>query len=172
MGQQDKSVTWSCINNKAPDNFPKHTGVNNIEPRVIYHVHIIVISSASPYQRTWLQKSGISRCVPRLAPCSVNTGLHVSSSVVCLCCWPKHNLSGSGEGFLVSKQGTGSQKGSKHSNVNTLVPGRLKWNFRKVNFYLNLVLDGWGISCEITVRWLSLDLSDDKLTSVQVMCML
>ena len=29
--------------------------------------------------------------------------------------------------------------------------------------------DGWGISCEIALRWLSLDLTDDKSTLDQVM---
>ena len=31
------------------------------------------------------------------------------------------------------------------------------------------MLDGWVISCEITVRWMSPDLTNDKLTLVQVM---
>ena len=34
---------------------------------------------------------------------------------------------------------------------------------------MNLVIDGWGISCEIALRWLSLDLTDDKSTLVQAM---
>ena len=37
------------------------------------------------------------------------------------------------------------------------------------NFKLILVIDGWGISCEIALRWMSLDLTDDKLTLVHVM---
>ena len=32
-----------------------------------------------------------------------------------------------------------------------------------------LVIDGWGISGEIALRWLSLDFTDDKSTLVQVM---
>ena len=31
------------------------------------------------------------------------------------------------------------------------------------------MIDGWGISCEIVIRWMSLDLTDDKSTLVQVM---
>ena len=31
------------------------------------------------------------------------------------------------------------------------------------------VIDGWGISCEISLRWMSLHLTDDKSTLVQVM---
>ena len=35
---------------------------------------------------------------------------------------------------------------------------------------LTLMIDGWGISCEIACRWMSLDLTDVKsVTSVQVM---
>ena len=34
---------------------------------------------------------------------------------------------------------------------------------------LVLVNDGWGISYEIALRWMPLDLTDDKLTLVQVM---
>ena len=32
---------------------------------------------------------------------------------------------------------------------NTLAPGRFEWNFRHVIFKQILVIDGWGISCEI-----------------------
>ena len=31
------------------------------------------------------------------------------------------------------------------------------------------MIDGWGISCKITLRWMPLDLTDDKSTLVQVM---
>ena len=30
------------------------------------------------------------------------------------------------------------------------------------------MIDGWGISCELALRWMSLDLTDDKSTLVQV----
>ena len=36
-------------------------------------------------------------------------------------------------------------------------------------FKLNLAIDGWGISCEIAFRWMSLDPSDDTLKLVQAM---
>ena len=52
---------------------------------------------------------------------------------------------------------------------NSLAPGRLEWNFRWVIFKLILVVDGWVIFCEIAVRWMSLDLTDDQSTLVQVM---
>ena len=32
-----------------------------------------------------------------------------------------------------------------------------------------MVIDGWGISCAIAIRWLPLDLTDDKLTLVHIM---
>ena len=53
--------------------------------------------------------------------------------------------------------------------VNSLAPGKFEWNFRHVIFKQILVIDGWGISCEIALRWISLNLTDDKSTLVQVM---
>ena len=38
-----------------------------------------------------------------------------------------------------------------------------------VIFKLTLVNGGWGISYEIALRWMPLDLADDKSTLVQVM---
>ena len=52
---------------------------------------------------------------------------------------------------------------------NSLAPGRFQINFRKVIFKLTSVNDGWGISYEISLRWMPLDLIDDKSTLVQVM---
>ena len=57
------------------------------------------------------------------------------------------------------------------------------WKFRLTHWplgYLNEILDkyfsnwfqgfdGWGISCEIALRWMSLYLTDDKSTLIQVM---
>ena len=53
--------------------------------------------------------------------------------------------------------------------VNSLAPGRFQFNFRKAIFRLILVNGGWDISCEIALRWMPLDLTDDKSTLVQVM---
>ena len=50
-----------------------------------------------------------------------------------------------------------------------MAPGRCKWNFGWVIFKLTLVTDGWVISCEIPLSWMSLNLSDDKSILVQVM---
>ena len=54
-------------------------------------------------------------------------------------------------------------------HLNSLVPGRFQFNFRQVIFRLNLVNGGWGISSEIAIRWMPLDLTDDKSTLVRVM---
>ena len=53
--------------------------------------------------------------------------------------------------------------------VNSLSPGRFKVNFRWVIFKLILVVNGWGISCETALIWVSLDHPYDKSTLVQVM---
>ena len=51
-----------------------------------------------------------------------------------------------------------------------------KWPFNslgpgdsKVTFKLILMIDSWGIACEVTIRWMSQDLTDDMSTLVQVM---
>ena len=53
--------------------------------------------------------------------------------------------------------------------INSLAPGNFKWNFRHAIFKQTLVIDGWGISCEIALLWMSLDFTDDLSTLVQVM---
>ena len=53
--------------------------------------------------------------------------------------------------------------------INSLAPGKFEWNFRHVIFKQILVIDGWGISCEIAVIWMSLGFTDDQSTLVQVM---
>ena len=53
--------------------------------------------------------------------------------------------------------------------LNSLPPGRFQFNFRWVIFKLALVNGVWGISYEIALRWMPLDLIDDKSTLVQVM---
>ena len=59
---------------------------------------------------------------------------------------------------------------SYHSSNNDLLPlGKFEWNFRYFIFLIISVIDGWGISCDLALRWMSLDLTDDKSTLVQVM---
>ena len=53
--------------------------------------------------------------------------------------------------------------------INSLANMRSEWDFRWVIFKLILMIDGWSISCEIILRWMSLDLTDEKSTLVQVM---
>ena len=53
--------------------------------------------------------------------------------------------------------------------LNSLAPGKFESNFRYVIFKRISVTDGWGISCEITIIWMSLDFTDDQSTLVQVM---
>ena len=48
-------------------------------------------------------------------------------------------------------------------------PGNFKRNFRHVIFKQILMIDGWGISCETALMWMSLDFTDDQSTLVQVM---
>ena len=55
------------------------------------------------------------------------------------------------------------------TEVNSLVPSRFPLNFRWVIFKHILVIDGQVISCEITLRWMSQGLTDDKSTLIQVM---
>ena len=58
---------------------------------------------------------------------------------------------------------------SRPKRINSLAPGRFEPNFRWVIFKLISVTDGWGISGKIALRWMPLDLTDDKSTLVQVM---
>ena len=52
---------------------------------------------------------------------------------------------------------------------NSLAPGKFEWNFTHVIFKWILVIDVWGISCEIALIWMSLDFTDDQSKLVQVM---
>ena len=52
---------------------------------------------------------------------------------------------------------------------NSLAPGKFEWNFRHVFYKQILVIDGWGICCEIALIWMSLDFTDNQSTLVQVM---
>ena len=53
--------------------------------------------------------------------------------------------------------------------INSLAPGKFELNFRHAIFKRILVIDDWGISCEIALTWKPQDLTDDKSTLVQVM---
>ena len=51
--------------------------------------------------------------------------------------------------------------------ISLLSAGRFELSWTN-NVKVILVADGWGISYEITLKWLSLDFTDDKLTWFQV----
>ena len=51
---------------------------------------------------------------------------------------------------------------------NSLAPGKFEWHFRHLIFQVISVIDGWG---EFALRWMSLDLTDDKSTLVLVMAL-
>ena len=50
-----------------------------------------------------------------------------------------------------------------------LAPGKFEWNFRHAIFKQIIVIDGWGISYEIALLWMTLDFTDNQSTFVQVM---
>ena len=50
-----------------------------------------------------------------------------------------------------------------------LAPGKFEWNFRSLIFQIISVIDGWVISFEFALIWLSMELNGDKSTLVQVM---
>ena len=55
------------------------------------------------------------------------------------------------------------------ASLNSLAPGKFEWNFRYLIIQIIPVIDGRVISCELGLRWMSLDLTDDKSTLIQVM---
>ena len=57
----------------------------------------------------------------------------------------------------------------KNGHFNWLAPGKFECSFRHVIFKRILVIARWGISCEIAVMWMPLDLTDDQSSLVQVM---
>ena len=58
---------------------------------------------------------------------------------------------------------------SESNYFNSLAPGKFEWNFRYLISQIISLIDGWVISSELALRWMSLDLTDDKSTLVQVM---
>ena len=58
---------------------------------------------------------------------------------------------------------------TRYNNIDSLALGKREWNFRHEIIKQILVIDGWGISCEMVLIWMSLDFTDDQSTLVQVM---
>ena len=54
-------------------------------------------------------------------------------------------------------------------SLNSLAPGRCDFAFKLIIFKLISRIDVLSISCEIALRWMSGNLSDDELTLVEVM---
>ena len=55
------------------------------------------------------------------------------------------------------------------TKINSLAPRKFEWNFRLVIYKKVLVINGWGLSCEMALIWMPLDFTDDKSTLVHVM---
>ena len=53
--------------------------------------------------------------------------------------------------------------------IQVMAPDKFEWNFRYIIFENILVIDSWGILCEIALIWMSVDFTDDQSTLVQVM---
>ena len=53
--------------------------------------------------------------------------------------------------------------------INSLTPGKFVWYFWYLIFQTISVIDGLGISCELALIWMPLDLTDEKSPLVQVM---
>ena len=53
--------------------------------------------------------------------------------------------------------------------INSLAPGRFELNFLYVILKLILIIGGGHNSCEIALKWMSVDHTDDKSTLVQAM---
>ena len=65
-----------------------------------------------------------------------------------------------------------NQKAGLRTNIhsfNSLAPGGFQINFRYVTFKLTLGNGGWGMSHEIVLRWMPLDLTDDMSTLLLLM---
>ena len=55
-----------------------------------------------------------------------------------------------------------------HITLQLIGPGGLQWNFGNAVLQLIAEIDGWGISCEIVLRLMSLDVTDDGSILVQL----
>ena len=51
----------------------------------------------------------------------------------------------------------------------SFTPVKFEWKFRYAIVESILVIDGWGISCEIAQIWMSVDFTNDQSTLVQIM---
>ena len=72
-------------------------------------------------------------------------------------------------GAMAASGGLDMLNFNRQKFFNSLASGKFEWNFRYVLFKWILVINGWGISCEISLICISLDLTDNQSTLVQVM---
>ena len=56
------------------------------------------------------------------------------------------------------RHGDASGQSISSYGINSLAPG-FEWNFRYLIFRIISVIGGWDISCELALRWMSLDLT-------------
>ena len=80
--------------------------------------------------------------------------------------WDMHYLKGISAGQCKSDI---TRRNVLLTQINSLAPGEFEWNFRHAIFKQILVIDGWGKTCKITLIGMSLDVTDDQSTLVQVM---
>ena len=86
--------------------------------------------------------------------------------------WPHHEFRCPGAKQSLSNERVGLAVFNSYCYClafNSLWPGRFQWTFRWVLFKPITEIDGWDTCCEIALRRMSLDLTDDKSTLVQVM---
>ena len=113
-----------------------------------------------PMLAPWTLLSGISP-IMQLTVTTPGTNCYSSCTVAFLPCDKNSGRHG--------KWINGHTKTTESDTLDSLAPEECQYKFRYVIFKRILVIDGWGISCEITLIWMSLDLNDEKSTLVQVM---
>ena len=74
---------------------------------------------------------------------------------------------------ILGNRGPGCIGGTKpvltDTKINSLAPRKFEWNFRLMIYKKVLVINGWGLSCEMALIWMSLDFTYDQSTFVHVM---
>ena len=90
-------------------------------------------------------------------PIYINEALNkqIPSKLSYICCQLKHS-------------GKINDTWTTDGRINSSAPGRFEWNFKWVFFKVVFVINRWSFCCEVALRWMSLDLTDDKSTFVQV----
>ena len=95
--------------------------------------------------------------------CSPNRGSGVTSNLTADMQWVLVKLLGCTSHLFNYVVHTLQQHG-----INSMAPGKFEWNFKYLILQIILVIYGWGISCQLALRWMSINLTD-KSTLVKVM---